>query len=41
MAPPQVDEIIEGKISCDDFITDTLSHDKINWAIDQMKAGQG
>ncbi|XP_034232528.1 alcohol dehydrogenase class-3-like [Thrips palmi] len=38
---PLVDEIIAGKICCDNFITDTLSIDKINWAIEQMKAAQG
>lgn len=39
--PPLVDEILAGKIDCDLFITDTIRHDQINWAIDQMKAGQG
>ncbi|XP_052124536.1 alcohol dehydrogenase class-3-like isoform X2 [Frankliniella occidentalis] len=39
--PKLVDEIVEGKIDCGLFITDTIKHDQINWAIDQMKAGKG
>ncbi|KAK3927223.1 Alcohol dehydrogenase class-3 [Frankliniella fusca] len=39
--PQLVEEIVEGKIDCNLFITDTIRHDQINWAIDQMKAGKG
>lgn len=41
MLPFQVEEIVEGKIDCDLFITDTIRLEDINEAIAQMKAGKG
>ena len=37
----QVEEVVAGKIRCEDFISDFIPIDKINWAIEQMKAGRG